>query len=245
MKDYLKEDERKVYLVTGGSRGIGRAICEKLAGQESIILINYRNNDEAAEETLKHIKDKGGYGELFKCDVSDYNAVKDMIKRIIIKYKKIDGLVNNAGVLLMRYFMFTSREDWDNIINTNLNSVFNCVKCTLPEMIRREQGRIINISSVSTHKVIEGCVAYTVSKYAVNGLTKSLAKEVMKYNIIINGISCGFIDTDMIKDCPGYGIDLKKTGKPEDIAEWVKFFLSDNCRFVSGEIISVDNGFSL
>lgn len=245
MENSLKEDERKVYLVTGGSRGIGRAICEKLAGQKSIILINYRNNDEAAEETLKHIKDNGGYGELFKCDVSDYYAVKDMINEIITKYKKIDGLVNNAGILLMRYFTFTSKEDWDKVINTNLNGVFNCVKCILPEMIRLGQGRIINISSVATSKAIEGSVAYTVSKYAVNGLTKSLAKEVMKYNIIINGISCGFIDTDMIKDCYSYGVDVKQTGKTEDIAEWVKFLFSDNCRFMSGEIISVDGGYSL
>ncbi|GFZ30871.1 3-ketoacyl-ACP reductase [Clostridium zeae] len=241
----MKEDEKKIYLVTGGSRGIGKAICEKLAGEESIVIINYRDNDEMAADTLKRVENHGGHGELFKCDVSDYYAVKNMINEIIKKYKKIDGLVNNAGILLMRYFMFTSKEDWNNVMNTNLNGVFNCVKCVLPEMIRREKGRIINISSVATRKVIEGSVAYTVSKYAINGFTKSLAKEVMKYNITINGISSGFIDTDMIKGCEGYGINTEKKGKAEDIAEWVKFLLSDNCRFISGDIISVDGGSSL
>ncbi len=239
------EDEKTIYLVTGGSRGIGRAICEKLAGCSTIVIINYKNNDDMAKETMELIENRGGKGELYKCDISDYEAVKEMIRDIIAKYGKIDGLVNNAGILLMRYFMFTSKDDWDNVINTNLHGLFHCTKCVIPEMMRRQKGRVVNISSVVTQRSTAGCVAYTVSKYAVNGFTKSLAKEVMKYNIRINGINSGFIDTDMIRDCAGYGIDIEQLGKPEDIAEWVKFLLSDESRYLTGEIITVDGGMSL
>ena len=233
----------KVILITGASRGIGRNIAEELAKQGNKIIANYNKSEKEAIELQENNKNI----EVYKADVSESNQVKEMVKYVIEKYGKIDVLINNAGIYKFNFIQDIEEEEWDNIINTNLKSVFLCSKEVIKNMIQNNNGCIINISSIDG-LIGQACeVHYCASKAGIDGMTKALAKEVGANNIRVNSIAPGAIMTDInkatteeewkivIEETP-----LKKIGKVQDITKCVKWLLEDE--FTTGQVISINGG---
>lgn len=244
LNDMLKG---KVALVTGASRGIGNSIAFELAKEGVDIIVNYASSSKKAEELVDKIKKLGNKAIAVKADVSDYNEVAKMFESIKAEFKKIDILVNNAGIVRDRTLKNMTQEEWNNVINTNLSSVFNVTKQALP--LIGEGGRIINISSIVGQYGNFGQCNYAAAKAGIMGLTKSLAKELGKKKITVNAIAPGFIKTDIIKDMPffkrkllRYMIPLKEEGNPEDVANAVVFLASEKSRYITGSVINVDGG---
>lgn len=237
----------KVVLVTGGSRGIGAAIVKLLSQEGYQVILNYNKSEDAAIEIKEYLKEKNININIIKADVSNKEEVDSMVNEIIRKYHKIDVLINNAGISQEKLFLDTTREDWDDIINVNLNSVYNCTKAVLPNMLERKSGCIINISSIWGVTGASCEVAYSTTKAAVNGFTKALAKEMGLSNIRINSIAPGIIDTDMNKNLNEQEINeikeqipLNKIGRPEDIAKCVRWLIEDE--YTTGQVISINGG---
>lgn len=241
--------ENKIILVTGASRGIGRDIAYTLAKEGYTIIANYKQNDLMAN-SLKELADKEKINiEIYKADVSKRTEVKEMIKHIINKYKRIDVLINNAGIDLEKLFQDVTDEEWNNIMNVNLYSVFCTTQEVIRNMINNKNGLIINISSISGVKGASYSAVYAASKAGIDGITKSLAKELGPSNIRVNSIAPGAIDTDMnkyltqeemenlVKETP-----LGRTGNPRDISRCVKWLIEDE--FTTGQIISIDGGWN-
>jgi len=239
----------KIALVTGGSRGIGRAVAVALARAGAFIFINYVRNEEAARETLKIVESNGGKGSLLSFDVSDFDAVQGAIKGITEEKERIDILVNNAGITLDGIFVRTKPEDWDNLMDINLKGVFNCCRAAIRYMMKQRWGRIVNITSVVAISGNAGQVCYSASKAGIIGLTKSLARELGSRNICVNAIAPGFIETDMTVsiDDAGRGkvvdqIPLGRTGTPDDVAGVVAFLVSGKADYITGQVIHVNGG---
>lgn len=239
----------KIALVTGASRGIGRAIAKTLAGYGVTVIVNYNGSQLRAEETVKEILAAGGQAEAVRCNVSDFSASKEMIDGIIKKYGHLDILVNNAGITRDNLILKMSEEEFDAVIETNLKGVFYCTKHTARQMLKQKSGRIINISSVSGVMGNAGQANYCAAKAGVIGLTKSVARELGSRGITCNAVAPGFIETDMtevlpedVKKTMGEQIPLKHFGKPEDVAETVAFLASENAGYITGQVIHVDGG---
>lgn len=239
----------KYILVTGGSRGIGRAICLKLVGMQMPIIINYQSNSDAAAQAKLMIEQMGGQAELLPFNVSDKSEVENAIDRWeqIHPDDYISILVNNAGIRRDNVMFMMSDEDWHQVIDTTLNGFFYLTRRLLKHMMPRKRGgRIINISSLSGVKGLAGQTNYSAAKAALIGATKALAQEVAPRNITVNAIAPGFIETDMTKDLPED--DLKKLipvgrfGKPEEVAALVAFLASDDASYITGEVISINGG---
>ena len=240
----------KVVLVTGSSRGIGRSIAYTLAKEGYIVIANFNKSIEMAK-SLKEIADKENLNiDIFKADVSKRNEVKEMINYILQKYHKIDVLINNAGIDQEKLFQDITDDDWNNIINVNLYSVFCTTQEVVPSMIQNKSGCIINISSIYAITGGSCAVAYSAAKAGIDGITKSLAKELGLSNIRVNSIAPGYIDTDMnkkfsedivntIKD----EIPLNKIGSPNSIAKCVKWLVEDE--FTTGQVIAIDGGWTI
>lgn len=239
----------KCALVTGGSRGIGSAICQKLAVDTNYhILINYQSNKEAAEETLQKVIDAGATGELLQFDVAD----SDEVKKVLGQWQEnnpealVEVIVNNAGITRDGLFMWMSGEDWSDVINTSLNGFFNVTNFFIQKMLRNKYGRIINMVSVSGVKGTAGQTNYSAAKGAVVAATKALAQEVAKRNITVNAVAPGFIRTDMTS-----GLDEKELvklvpanrfGEAEEVADLVSFLASKKSGYITGEIININGG---
>lgn len=241
----IKRD--KVVLVTGGSRGIGAGIVKLLAEEGYKIILNYNKSEESAKIIQEELKQKNIEIEIIKADVSVKEEVTQMIKCINDKYGKIDVLINNAGVAQEKLFLDLTDENWKEIFDINLNSVFYCVKAVLPGMLKEKSGCIINISSIWGVTGGSCEVAYSTTKAAVNGFTKALAKEMGLSNIRINAIAPGIIDTDMNKNLSAEDIEqlkteipLNKIGKPSDIALCAKWLIEDE--YTTGQIININGG---
>ena len=239
----------KVAIITGGSRGIGRAIALKLASLGANIVINYRKYNESVEETLKEIKAKDVEALGFEVDSSDFNSVEKLVKDTLNHFGRIDILVNNAGITKDTLLMRMSEEDFDKVIDVNLKGTFNFVKHITPIMLKQREGRIINISSVVGIVGNAGQLNYASSKAGVIGLTKSLAKEVGSRGLTVNAIAPGFIKTDMtevlsdkVKEHINSQIPLKRMGEPEDVANMVAFLASQQSSYITGQVINVDGG---
>lgn len=239
----------KVAIITGGSRGIGKAIALKLASLGANIVINYRKYNESVEETLKEIKAKNTEVLGFEADSSDFNSVEKLVKDTLSHFGRIDILVNNAGITKDTLLMRMSEEDFDKVIDVNLKGTFNFVKHITPIMLKQREGRIINISSVVGIVGNAGQLNYASSKAGVIGLTKSLAKEVGSRGITVNAIAPGFIKTDMtevlsdkVKEHINSQIPLKRMGEPEDVANMVAFLASQQSSYITGQVINVDGG---
>lgn len=239
----------KVALVTGASRGIGKAIAIELAKEGAWVIINYKNNDEMANKTLKEIEEIGGYAKLLKGDISSFNGAKEIADKALSFYGKIDILVNNAGISAIGLFMDANEEDIDNIINTNLLGPIYLTRHILPNMLSTG-GNIINISSIWGETGAACEVLYSSSKGGINLFTKALAKEYAMSDIRVNGIAPGVIDTDMNKSFSEEEINTLKEeipvgrlGLPEEIAKAVIFLCSDKCKYLTGQIIRIDGGF--
>ena len=239
----------KVALVTGASRGIGRAIAVALAKAGASVAVNYAGNAAAAEETLKMIEDAGSKGMLVKADVADGTQVDAMVKSVAAEFGQIDILVNNAGITRDGLLMRMKDEDWDKVIDTNLKGVFYCTKAVSRLMMKKRYGRIVNMSSVVGLTGNAGQTNYAAAKSGILGFSKSAARELATRGITVNMVAPGFIATDMtavlpeeVKTKMEADIPLGRVGTPEDIAETVLFLVSDNASYITGQVINVDGG---
>lgn len=239
----------KVAIVTGGTRGIGRAIALKLADQGANIVINYRNSDKEAEELKSILEGKGVKVLTVKCDISNFEDSKNLMDKCKEVFGKIDILVNNAGITKDTLIMRMKEEDFDNVIDINLKGTFNCAKHASAIMLKQRFGKIINMTSVVGIAGNAGQVNYAASKAGVIGLTKSLAKELGSRGITVNAVAPGFINTDMtaslsekVKEEASKNIPLKRLGDPEDVANLVGFLASDAANYITGQVINVDGG---
>lgn len=239
----------KVAIVTGGTRGIGRAIALKLADHGANIVINYRNSDKEAEELKCILEEKGVKVLAVKCDISNFEDSKNLMDKCKEVFGKIDILVNNAGITKDTLIMRMKEEDFDNVIDVNLKGTFNCAKHASAIMLKQRFGKIINMTSVVGIAGNAGQVNYAASKAGVIGLTKSLAKELGSRGITVNAVAPGFINTDMtaslsekVKEEASKNIPLKRLGDPEDVANLVGFLASDAANYITGQVINVDGG---
>ncbi len=241
--------EGKVAVVTGASRGIGRAIALKLASLGAAVVVNYNGSREKAEKVKQEIEDNGGNASIYQCNVSDYEACQNMIQSIIEEYGRIDILINNAGITRDGLLMKMSEADFDQVIDTNLKGAFNTTRFVTRQMLRQKSGRIINMASVVGVTGNAGQVNYAASKAGIIGLTKATAREVASRGITVNAIAPGFIETDMtdvlpdkVKEASVSQIPLGKFGKPEQVAAAVAFLSSDDAGYITGQVLNVDGG---
>lgn len=238
----------KFALITGGSRGIGRAVCIKLAEQGYNILINYKGNTAAAEETLAAVKAKGVEGELLKFDVGNFEEVQAVLGGWIEtnKEKQIEVLVNNAGIREDMMMFQMSNAQWKNVLDASLDGFFYVTKQVLTGMLIKRYGRIINMVSLSGLKGTPGQVNYSAAKAGLIGATKALAQEIAKRNVTVNAIAPGFIKTDMTDGLPekelSAMVPMQRFGTPEEVAEAVAFFASRGASYVTGEVMNINGG---
>ena len=242
----------KVAIVTGASRGIGRAIATELAGNGMYVVVNFAGNVESAEETLRLVREAGGDGEVYMANVADEAECKAMCDDVVKRLGKVDVLVNNAGITRDKIVMAMSDEDFNSVIDTNLLGTFHMIKFLVRYMLKNKGGRIINIASVSGVLGNAGQANYSASKAGVIGLTKSVARELATKNICVNAVAPGFIETDMVKAMSESAIEagvasipMKRLGKPEDIAAMVGFLASDKAAYITGQVINVDGGMAI
>ena len=239
----------KVALVTGASRGIGKAIACKLAREGAKVVINYNGSKEKAEAVKSEIEAAGGQAEVYQCDVSDYTACETFIQTVIKEEGSLDILVNNAGITKDGLLMKMSEEDFDKVLDTNLKGAFNTIRFASRQMLRQKGGRIINMSSVVGVSGNAGQANYAASKAGVIGLTKAAARELASRGITVNAIAPGFIETDMtdvlsdkVKEASEAQIPLGHFGKPEDVAAAAAFLASEEAGYITGQVLHVDGG---
>jgi 3-oxoacyl-[acyl-carrier protein] reductase len=238
----------KIALVTGGSRGIGRAICVKLAEMKYHILINYANNEAAALETLEMVKQKGSTGELMPFDVARQESIENALEAWYAAHPEqhIEVLVNNAGIRKDALMMWMTNNEWTEVMNTNMNGLFFLTRRLVKDMLIKKYGRIVNVVSLSGIKGLPGQVNYSAAKAGVIGMTKALAQEVGKKNVTVNAVAPGYIKTDMTKDLDENMlkamIPVGRFGTAEEVAEVVGFLASDKASYVTGSVISVNGG---
>lgn len=241
--------ENQVAIVTGGSRGIGRAICKQLAEQGAFVYVNFTSRPDAAEETVKLCESVGGNAKAIQFDVSDSAAVDKAVDQIKTEKGRIDILVNNAGIPHDGLFMRLKDEDWQRVININLNGAFYCSRAVSRHMLKARSGRIVHITSVVGEMGNAGQAPYVSAKAALIGLTKSMAKEMAARSVTVNAVAPGFIDTDMTNNLSDElkqqylsGIPLGRYGTGDEVASAVTFLAGPSASYITGEIIRVNGG---
>lgn len=244
--------QNKVALVTGGSRGIGRAIALEFANRGAAVVVNYNKSPDAAEAVVNQIKEAGGKAASFQADVSDFKQAEALVKFTIDTFGDLSILVNNAGITRDQLIMMMPESDWDAVINTNLKSTFNCSKSAVKHMMRKRVGRIINMASVAGQMGNPGQTNYSASKGGQIAFTKALAREVATRNITVNAIAPGFVDTEIldamtpeILEAALKLVPLGRKGKPEEIAAAVAFLASDEAAYITGQVLGVDGGMAM
>jgi len=244
--------ENKVALVTGGSRGIGRAIALELAARGAAVVVNYNKSSESAQAVVKKIQDAGGKAAASQADVSDFKQAEALVKFTIDTFGDLSILVNNAGITRDQLIMRMPETDWDAVIDANLKSTFNCSKFAVKHMMRKRVGRIINIASVAGQMGNPGQTNYSASKGGQIAFTKALAREVAARNITVNGIAPGFVDTEILDAMTPETLEaalkmvpLARKGKPEEIAYAAAFLASDEAAYITGQILGVDGGMAM
>jgi len=241
---------KKVALVTGSSRGIGKAIALRLAKEGMDVVVNYLKNEDKAKETAKQIENLGAKTIFVKADVSKFADVERMVSRVLQEFQKIDILVNNAGIYVRKTIWELGPRDWQRTIDINLTGVYNCCKAVIPQMKNLGWGRIVNISSQIGFKGSTHGADYSASKAGVVGLTKSLALELARYNITVNAISPGAVDTDILagdteeeRQRRREAIPLGRIGVPEEIAAATAFLVSEDANYITGQTLHVNGGY--
>ena len=239
----------KVAVVTGASRGIGRAVALELAKQGAAVVINYNGSQQKAEEVKMLIEEAGGTAAIMQCNVADFEACEAFIKAIIKEYGRIDILINNAGITKDGLLMKMPEADFDQVLNINLKGTFNCIRFVSRQMLKQRSGRIINMASVVGVTGNMGQANYAASKAGVIGLTKATARELASRGITVNAVAPGFIESDMTEVLPEEvkasslaGIPLGKFGKSQDVADTVAFLASEQAGYITGQVLHVDGG---
>jgi len=242
----------QVAIVTGGSRGIGRAIARCFAAEGAKVAIIYKGSRDAAESLVQEIRQAGGEAMAVQCDVADFAAVQQCVAEVLQKWGAVDILVNNAGQIKDGLFLQMDPKNWHQVLDTNLGGTFNFSRAVIEGMFRRRKGRIINISSVAAEHVNRGQCNYAASKGAINSFTRALATEVASRGITVNAIAPGFIETDMseaVRNVAGETIKkmipMRRYGTPEDVARVALFLASPDADYITGQVITVDGGLSL
>ncbi len=250
LKTLLLND--KVAVVTGASRGIGKAIALELARRGAAVVINYQKSQDAAREVLEQIESENGKAFLYQANIAKFGEAQDLIKAAVEKFGRLDILVNNAGITRDTLIMMMSEEDWDIVQDVNLKGTFNCSKAALRTMLRQRSGRIINITSVAGQIGNAGQCNYSASKAGQIGFTKALAREVASRNITVNAIAAGYIETDIWANVSEEAkkallslIPLNRKGNPEEIAYAVAFLASDQAAYITGQVLGVDGGMAM
>ena len=245
----MSESER-VVIITGGSRGIGRAIAFRFAGEKpKLVLVHNDPDDSVAKETLVRLAEKGVQGEAHRLDVSNRGEVDRLFKDVLSRFGRVDVLVNNAGITKDGLLMRMSEDEWDLVLSVNLKGVFNCTQAVIRSMIKERSGRIVNISSVVGQMGNAGQTNYSASKAGIMGFTKSLAREVGSRGITVNAVAPGYINTEMTSSLPEkfkeafmQQVPLGRMGEPEDVAEAVYWLCSGSSAYVTGQVIHVNGG---
>lgn len=240
----------KTAIVTGASKGIGATIASRLNELGYNLVLNYMSNTSSMEELINSFTNKQTENLIIQCDISSYEDAKNLVDAAYEKFKAVDALINNAGITKDNILPLMSEEEFDLVIDTNLKGTFNCCRHIAKRMMKQKYGRIINISSVVGLAGNAGQVNYSASKAGVIGMTKSMARELGKKNILVNAIAPGFIQTEMTDKIPEdikiemmKNIPLNKLGQPEDIADAVEFLISDKASYITGQVLSVNGGF--
>jgi 3-oxoacyl-[acyl-carrier protein] reductase len=244
--------EGRVAIVTGGSRGIGRAIVCALAREGAKVAFAYHSNQQAADELVEELKKEGREVVGYQCDVKQKSAAEKVVETVLEKWEKIDILVNNAGVIRDTLLATMSEEHWNEVIATNLNGVFNFCQAVTRTMMSQRYGRMINVSSVAADFGNPGQANYAASKGGVDGFTRCVATELAKRNITVNAVAPGFIETDMtiaVRSAAGdqivKHIPARRLGKPEDVAHAVVFLATEEAAYITGQVLRVDGGLTL
>ena len=245
----MSDQEKRIVMVTGGSRGLGRAICLALAGPDTHVCFNYNAADTAARETARQIEAAGGTASYEQVDVASSKQVSGFVKKIVKDHGGLHVLVNNAGITRDNLVVLMKEQDWDDVIQTNLKGAFNCIKAVTRPMMKQRYGRIVNITSVVGVMGNPGQANYAASKAGIIGLTKSVAKELAARNITVNAVAPGFVETDMTADLPEKAkaamlamIPLGRAGTPEEIAGLTEFLASDKAAYITGQVVHVSGG---
>ena len=248
----MSEFQGRTAIVTGGSRGIGRAIAKELAARGASVAFSFTKNRELADELAQEIQDAGGRSLAFQGDVADAKSAEEMVRQVKSDLGSVDYLVNNAGITRDKLIMMMSEADWDAVIDTNLKGVFNVTKPAVSVMVRQRRGAILNIASISGIVGMAGQTNYSASKAGLIGFTKALAKEVARRNITVNALALGLIETDMTtgladeyKQKMLEQIPLGRYGNVEEVARIAAFLLSDDARYITGQVIQADGGLAI
>jgi 3-oxoacyl-[acyl-carrier protein] reductase len=235
-----------IAIVTGASRGIGRAICVELARHGFYLIVNYRSDEREAIETLQRIRHQGADGKVMQFDVSNFEETRQAIDDIVKNFKSIDILVNNAGITADALFIMMPRKDWDRVIDTSLRGFYNVTKPVLENMIPQKRGAIVSIASASALIGNRGQANYSAAKAGLIGASRSIASEVARLGIRVNVVAPGLIETEMIREAPLKNIKtmipMARIGKPSEVAKVVRFLCSDDASYITGQIISVNGG---
>ena len=242
-------EEKRVVVVTGASRGIGRAIAAEMAAPNTHVIINYNSSPEAANETVTIVESKGGSAGAIRFDVADAGAVKEAFDRIVGDHGRIDVLVNNAGIARDNLLAIMKQAEWDDVMSTNLKGAFLCSQAVIRPMMRRRHGRIVNVTSVVAVTGNPGQCNYSAAKAGIIGLTKSLAREIVSRKITVNAVAPGYIETDMTAAIPQKAreallaqIPAGRPGAPEEVAAAVAFLASDAAAYITGQVIHINGG---